>query len=692
MSWHTVPFVRFLLPLCLGILLAFWVDVPIAGVPFVLFGAFLGLVFFVFFGISVKNRVFFGILTNIFLLLVGYEITILQNDAHQTHFFGHHLAENSPNTLIGTVNNQPEIKGRVKALIKIHSTQQKDSCTGNLLVYFDSSETALRYGDVVAIHSKIFPIPSPKNPEAFDYQRYMYFQKTQYQCFLRKEQYQIIGHNHGNLVLQWAYAVNERCVDILKKHLPTPNELSVAAALTVGYRNTISEEINAAYADTGAMHVLSVSGLHVGFLYLFLRKILELVPRKEKWWKWMKFSLILSILWAFAIISGGSAAVLRAVVMFSFLALGQELRRNVTIYNILAASAFLLLCYNPYLLADVGFQLSYLGMVGIFYFYQKIYRLIYIKSWLLNELWQVTVLGIAAQLTTTPLSLYYFHQFPMYFMLSGVAVVFLAALILGVGMVLFMIDWVLPSVGIWLGKLLFWLVWSMNEVLFFLQKLPFSVLEGVWLGIFGVLLLYIALVLVVASIETQRLKWVLYASGAICVLSGWLSWRMIDNFRQKEMVVYSIFGKTLVEFYDGNTAYALASDDITPKNIRFASENYRTKRGIQSMTIFPIKDTLITKPNWCYAQGVVQFYGKRIAIFEGNQHQNTNQKLPIDFLIPHQQTVFSIKNADNLFIYSKIIKNLSNKKDRNEQTVHLNGQKDIFYYDMEKKCAFNFVF
>jgi competence protein ComEC len=692
MNWHRAPFIRLLFPLSVGIIAAFWMDVPIPYLSMAIIGLFLMLIAFVVKGVSFGKRIFFGGFAQVFLCLLGYQLTIFQNDTHEPQFFARYLTENQPNTLIGVINSQPEIKNRVKALLKIHSTQKKDSCIGNLLVYFDSTETNLRYGDVIAIHSKIFPIAAPKNPEAFDFQSYMYFQKTHYQCFLRKNQYKMMGYNRGNPLLQWAYTVNEHCVQTLKKYLTTKNELSVAAALTVGYRNAISEEINTAYADTGAMHVLSVSGLHVGFLYLFLRKLLDLVTRKEKWWKWTKFGLVLVFLWAFALISGGSAAVLRAVVMFSFLALGQELRREVPIYNILAASAFILLCYNPYLLADVGFQLSYLGMLGIFYFYQKIYPLLYVKSWILNQLWQATALGISAQLTTAPLSIYYFHQFPMYFMLSGVVVVFLAALILGVGMGLFLVDWCLPALGSLLGKVLFWLVWSMNQVLFYLQKLPFSVWDGIWLGIIGMTLLYIALGFVIGAIETRRLKWGIYAVGLLCVLSGWSAWRGIDNWQKREFVVYSIFGKTLIECYDGENAYALASEGVTKKQIQFAADNYRMKRGIKNITIFPLKDTIVTQPNWCYVNGIVQFYDKRIAIFKNIPNVSEIAAMHLDFMLPHQQTVSSTIPPNSGHFYPKIIRDLSNKKSFNEQTALINEQEDIFYYDMEKKPAFNFVF
>ena len=126
------------------------------------------------------------------------------------------------------------------------------------------------------------------------------------------------------------------------------------------------------------MHVLAVSGLHVGLIYFGLSFLLGLLPFKSSNWVWIKTWIMVAGVWFFALLTGASPSVLRAATMFSFIIVGQAMRHHPSIYNTLAGSAFFLLCIQPYMLFEVGFQLSYLAVTGIIYFQAKIYGELYI--------------------------------------------------------------------------------------------------------------------------------------------------------------------------------------------------------------------------------------------------------------------------------------------------------------------------
>ena len=203
-------------------------------------------------------------------------------------------------------------------------------------------------------------------------------------------------------------------------------QLKVASALLLGYRENLDKELVKSYASAGAMHVLAVSGLHVGILYLLLTRIFSFLKKvkKVKNGKFILTILIVSFLWFYAIMTGLSASVMRATTMFSFIVIGNELlNRKTSIYNTLAVSAIILMIINPFIVYQVGFQLSYVAVVGIVYLQPKLNRLFYSRYKLVRGVWAITCVSLAAQIATFPLSLHYFHQFSTYFFISNLIVI-----------------------------------------------------------------------------------------------------------------------------------------------------------------------------------------------------------------------------------------------------------------------------
>ena len=310
------------------------------------------------------------------------------------------------------------------------------------------------------------------------------------------------------------------------------------------------------YSSSGAMHVLAVSGLHVGIIYLLLNSLF-LFFEKFKYGKYLKAVFLILSLWAYALLTGLSPSVLRAATMFSFIIIGSALKRQTNIYNTLAASAFVLLLYNPYILLQVGFQLSYAAVLGIVYLQPKLYKLIYTKHWLLDKIWAITTVSIAAQLATFPLDIYYFHQFPNYFLLSNLFVIPLATFIIGGGVLLFVTS-VIPFFP---GSL----AWVVNKILMLLnfsvqwvENLPYSLSLGISITVLETIIVYTIIILFFSSI----IKWkprLLQLSLALVIF--FMILQIKEQYRtgkQQYFIVYDVPKERAIDFVDGNKNYFIA--------------------------------------------------------------------------------------------------------------------------------------
>jgi competence protein ComEC len=286
------------------------------------------------------------------------------------------------------------------------------------------------------IDTEIFVKPTFKlvlpslNPNQFDYKFYLAKQGIHQQLFLETTQFLKLSNSAVSLVAVSEVFRDKIQQSLLKFKFKT-DELAVISALLLGQRQDISKELLTDYAGAGAIHILAVSGLHVGIILLilsFLFKPLE----KLKNGKYLKAFCIVLLLWMFAFIAGLSASVVRAVTMFTFLAVGQSFQRKKVVVFSLISSMLFVLIVKPIFLFDVGFQLSYLAVFGIIWVQPKLVAVYKPKFLIDKKIWQLFTVSIAAQVGILPLSIYYFHQFPGLFVVSNLVIIpFLGAILIG---------------------------------------------------------------------------------------------------------------------------------------------------------------------------------------------------------------------------------------------------------------------
>ena len=526
----------------------------------------------------------------------------------------------------------------------INEDKNSESANGRILVYipieFNSLEIGI--GDELMFKGIAQRIPSAKNPKAFDFRWYMHTKNIHFQAFIKSGGWKKVKNNSGVNIFALADKAQRKLLKILKKHLANDNQYAVASALILGDKSSIGRNLRSAYADTGAMHILAVSGLHVGFIYLFISWALRLV--KGNTWFEQLLRILISIipLWLFVGISGASASVMRAATMFSFLLIGKTLGMDRNIYNILGASAFILICVNPFAILDVGFQLSYLALLGIVYFQPKLYRKWYFENKLLDNTWKLMTVGIAAQITTFPISIYYFHQFPLYFWLSGILAVPAAAIIFNLGLSLFLTNWI-PGLGVLIGTLLSSIIEITNTIIFWIAQLPLSTLNGIWLDTLSLLLLYGIIIFLVLFWEKAQKRWLWTGLLTILLLLVWNAWISYRIEKQDEIVIYHQSDNSVLEFIQGRNAYTFTKRPIPKADLYFINQNYHAYQRVNSTNQYSFDQFEVQNSCLWANSGFFQFGDHRLAVIDSTF---TKTPIKIDFALVHGRQKLDLKRRN----------------------------------------------
>lgn len=245
----------------------------------------------------------------------------------------------------------------------------------------------------------------------------------------------------SSLLMEFAQKEQERFLQPFERLNLSEEEKSVLATITLGYRAGMDREVRKRFSSTGVAHLLAVSGFHVAIVCGFLSLLLSFLP-KNSFCKWMKYLLLLALLWAFVVITGLAPSAIRAGLMLTFYLTGRTIRRKSDGYNTLAASAFCMLVFNPLYLFDIGFQLSYLAVLSILYLQPRLQNLIPVRNPLLAVPWGWVTLTVAAQVGTALLCVYYFRQFSLIFLCTNLPLTFLATWLIPAGLL-----WILLPVG-----------------------------------------------------------------------------------------------------------------------------------------------------------------------------------------------------------------------------------------------------
>lgn len=548
-----VAFVRILVPFSLGIM-SFYTTTYSAS-PFTC----LVLINFLLFGylyirhISITNAIrkrtkgLNGLIFNLLLFFTGALSCALYKQHNNTDYYifkkSNYIKisiseepENRQNIILFTANVTQSFKKKhpYKPGKGLYYTSSKVSGKIRVTLFKNTTDSiGLKYGDDLIIPSKFTETPPPLNPSEFNFKQWLALKNIYHQTFLNQDEIVKLETKSGNKLLALAMQMRKNQVGTYRKLIKDEDAFAVASTLILGYRADLSSEILDIYSKTGTIHALSVSGMHVGLLYLILNQALWFL-NKRRGMQFLKIVLILFIIWFYTLITGYAPSALRASIMISIFIVAKLFRKQTNSYNILAFTAFLLLLYNPFLIWDVGFQLSFMAVLGLIYLQPKIQGYFAIKQLWLAKIWEITAISLAAQLATYPLSVYYFHQFPIYFIISNLFITLPVTLIMYIGILIALFK--LDS----LGPLLEWLIIFTNSGLTQITKLPGSGISAIWLSKTEFILLSVSLTLFVIACAELKKKLLIYSLIVFLGLQGMISYHKIQAYHQKKIIQFTL--------------------------------------------------------------------------------------------------------------------------------------------------------
>jgi competence protein ComEC len=671
--WRLFPLIRLLIPIitgtATGLLIDNGIQIPLV-ITIVLLSLTIALVFIKPVTPVYKKRWLTGMLICILLLFLAYQNTIRTNDRFdQDYFMKDTVGRFYIGDLIEPAVQKQKTSKTVINVIAVYSNRTWRPVKGKALIYLkkDNRSEQLFYGDRIILRTEFTEPRSAGFPYAFDQKRFLNNQNIYYTGYINSVCWKKIDYSGTHDLLRLSLLVRNKLLQILRDNQVQGREFAVIAALLLGYVDDIDHELIKDYSATGAMHILSVSGMHVGIIFLVLEKILGFL-RKIKHGIVLKTSLIILMIWFYAMLTGLSPAVLRASVMISLVAVGKAMKRQPDILNILSASFIILLVHDPTLLVNVGFQLSYLAVAGIVLLYKPVYDLFITSNHLLDKIWSIVAVSIAAQIITFPLSLFYFHQFPNYFILTNILVVPLSSLIIYTGIILLFCGAV-PVVSMCLAKILIALVWFLNNSIHFIEGLPFAVTKAAYLSIEQMIVVYLLVSLLFLFLFYKKKMFLFLFITFTISLTGSFLFQKTHQLKSKRIIVYGANNLPAFDFINGQTNIFLC--DPKAKDNSYFEENHQaasSAMGIKSsigimLTSGNSNSHGFLFQNWLYKKGnFIQFNNKRLFLLSRKLPGTLTYMIHIDYVVLTGNPQVTIEQIRKIFVMDEIFVDPSNSR------------------------------
>lgn len=587
---------------------------------------------FCFFFIPFFNRYKFafinGIVTSILFFTIGAMLAWQKDVRNNKQWLGNFYKEQ--NGLIVTLDEPPVEKTKsIKANATVsHLLQNGQSVPvkGKIILYFKKDSTLqLAYGSQILFKKSLQDIKNSGNPGGFDYKRYSLFQGITHQVYLKTDEFEILNGKKENWFRKFIYSSREKVLTILRTNIKGDKELGLAEALLIGYKDDLEQSLVQSYTNTGVVHIIAISGLHLGLIYWLLALILKPLKRKRRT-KWLSPVLIITGLWLFSLLAGAQPSILRSALMFTCIVLGESLSKKTSIFNTMAVSAFILLCINPYWLWDVGFQLSYAAVLSIIIFMRPIYNWFYIKNKVLDFLWKLNAVTLAAQILTVPLSIYHFHQFPNLFILTNFLAVPLSSAIL-LGEIFLCVISFIPAVAILVGKLISWLIWLMNTYIEKIETIRFSLWDGLQISILQAILLVLFSIGTCYWLMEKSTKGLKYGLLALFGFVALRSFSFIQSNKQEKIIVYNVPQKRAIDIVNGRNYFFVGDSDLLTNDF---ARNFHLK---PSRILYRISD-VDTLTNLTVQEDYLSYNDKKILLLDESVSFTPQQPKPsIDLLV-----------------------------------------------------------
>lgn len=493
----------------------------------------------------------FEILLCLFAITFGTTVEKTHDQRMQkTHYSHFEYAYQKPHKIQLTIREKLKSNEYSDKYIAILNAIDSNKISGKIILKIkkEAKVDTLETGNILFIKKQLATIPKPKNPNQFDYATYLENKNIFAQISCLNNEILKTKKYHKDI---WYYSARIRSKIInqfLNKGIEK-QQLNVATAILLGQRQDLNPELVKDYQYAGATHLLAVSGLHVGFIMLFLNFFLNKLSSTNRY-NLFKLLVLISSLAFYAILTGLSPSILRATIMFSFIAIAEYLRRTTNIYYTLLVSAFFILLFDPNSLFDVGFQLSYTAVFFIVWMQPLFKKLVNPKNIIIRKIWDITTVSLAAQLGTLPLTLYYFHQFPSLFLVTNLIIIPLVSIIMFVGIfaMLFASVGFLPSI---LASILNYLLHTLNALISWIASFEKFTFQNIPYSINLLLCSFVFVISFVYFLKRKSYSNLIKLIIAIILLQFVFIYQKIENKNNDELVIYNVPKQTIISIKQG---------------------------------------------------------------------------------------------------------------------------------------------
>lgn len=674
-----VPFFRLLLALCIGIILYQFIHLSAVILTVALFIS-ATVTASIYISKSTKYRHQHGWLSGLglflFIATIGYGLCKYFDHSHafsDINQKGIFQAE----VISSPIEKPKSYQCKIKLLQRFDSlTTQKAS--GNAIIYFqkDTVVESLHYGDKIIVHAEFKTPDGIQNPNGFDYAHYLKRQGILATAYITTENWSFSkGKTHVS-IRRTADFLRERLLNIYRKFKIQGDEFAVLAALTLGYTDELDSALMKSYSATGAMHILSVSGLHVGIVFFVISFLLKFLDKKRGT-QIIKSVIIILFLWIYAFVTGLSPAVMRAAFMFSAVSLAQCLNRKSNIYNTIFFSAFIMLIINPNSLFNVGFQLSYAAVISIVFFQPTISKWFFTKNRMVKWIWDLIAVSLAAQLGTAPFVLYYFHQFPNLFLLTNLIAIPLSTLVIYLAIALQFLSFI-PYLSHWIAFALKWTVWLMNSLIVWIENLP-GAISFISLDYRQLTFSFTALFFIIGYFHNKRFYTLVAGLISVLFVTSGFMLQKYKTISQSKMIIFSDSRVPIVNFIHQGENYVYTTDTLQAEKVagNFWESNLLSKPIYNPST------------KWLN-NNIIYWQGKKILILTDNTLKNkvSDTPLAVDYLIisnkvkPKMDQILACVLPETVIVDKSITAWYTNHIEK------ICKMKNITFYSVAKKGAF----
>ncbi|MCU0385374.1 MAG: ComEC family competence protein [Flavihumibacter sp.] len=566
----------------------------------------------------------FGCCLQFFLLSLGWISLLLHDIRHSQNWIGHQLDQQillvaEPEALPALGAKSARFTMQVKSVITRDGINQYRK--GRFLLYLPKDQSSyLQPGSTYLLPAdRLKKLIPNRNPGSFDFAAYNKKKNIFHQLYLDSNQLVEFPTTYENRYRKWLTRAQQIALEAMDSSIPVPHN-QLAKALLIGYREEVDRELLDTYSQTGVVHVIAVSGMHLGLIFLLLQRILLFPESRYPFTKWIKFLLVVAFTWFFAAVAGSAGSIIRAASMFSFILFAKLLRKPVNSFQSISLTAFILLLIDPNWFWDAGFLLSFAALLSIVLYQKTWVNLVSFQNPFMKAVWELSAVTIAAQILTIPICILLFHQLPVYFLPANLMAVPLSSMAL-IGT---LAIWVTAAIGIsfhFLGTITGYLIHWMNLGIEQISRLPGALIRDINWTHGQVILAYLLLVVLTGWLRYRKSR-LLFLS--LVLLTGFLSLGLVQKWNQQKqelILLHHLQGKSILTIISGTTAHFYLNRFSPP--IHKTLDDTRRHLGIET--------------SYYATASIINFENQQLAMPRNNRELAQYILLEPDYLLLNRQ-------------------------------------------------------